>query len=104
MDTDAPCSPRPDPDPDPDPIRLDAVGLICPEPVLEARKALARMQANELLEIRTDDPLAELDFQVFCERTGHRLVSSQETEGVRTTCIRKVASGASKPGESTRPA
>ena len=68
---------------------LDATGLICPEPVLRARARLAQLDAGDVLEVVTDDPMAELDFQVFCDRTGHRLESSTERGGVRVTRIRK---------------
>jgi tRNA 2-thiouridine synthesizing protein A len=71
--------------------RLDALGLICPEPVLRARARLAAMADDEVLEIHTDDPMAELDFRVFCDRTGHVLESSREREGVRVTRIRRRA-------------
>ena len=54
---------------------LDATGLICPMPVLKARKALTGMQAGEELEVLTTDPAAPKDFEAFCEATGHRLLS-----------------------------
>ncbi|MEO1226328.1 MAG: sulfurtransferase TusA family protein [Pseudomonadota bacterium] len=54
---------------------LDATGLICPMPVLKARKALTDMQAGEELEVLTTDPAAHKDFGAFCETTGHRLLS-----------------------------
>ncbi len=71
--------------------QLDARGLICPEPVLRARTRLAEMTEGDVLEIHTDDPMAELDFRVFCDRTGHVLESSREREGVRVTKIRRRA-------------
>lgn len=70
---------------------VDALGLICPAPVLRAREVLESMGAGQLLEILTDDPLAELDLQVFCDRTGHRLVASTEADGVLRTRIRRRA-------------
>ncbi len=54
---------------------LDATGLICPMPVLKARKALTGMQAGEQLEVLTTDPAAPKDFEAFCEATGHLLLS-----------------------------
>ncbi|MDX1571755.1 MAG: sulfurtransferase TusA family protein [Xanthomonadales bacterium] len=51
----------------------DARGLICPEPVLRARQALKSMPAGAVLELVASDPHAELDFEVFCHRTGHGL-------------------------------
>ena len=60
--------------------QLDATGLICPMPVLKARKALTGMAPGEVLEVSTTDPAARGDFTAFCEATGHRLVSVA-TEG-----------------------
>lgn len=54
---------------------LDATGLICPMPVLKARKALTGMQAGEALEVLTTDPAAPKDFEAFCDATGHLLLS-----------------------------
>lgn len=68
---------------------LDAVGLLCPEPLLRARAMLSEMEKGELLDVLTDDPMAELDFQVFCDRTGHALVSSRTVSGVLRTRIRR---------------
>ena len=50
---------------------LDATGLLCPEPVFRTRLALAEMEPGQLLEVSADDPLAEVDMAVFCQRTGH---------------------------------
>lgn len=35
---------------------LDARGLLCPLPVLKARKRLMQMEPGEVLEILADDP------------------------------------------------
>ncbi|MEM1082148.1 MAG: sulfurtransferase TusA family protein [Pseudomonadota bacterium] len=59
---------------------LNARGLICPEPVLRAGQQLRRLTSGQLLEVLADDPLAELDFQVFCDQTGHSLVSMVRIE------------------------
>lgn len=68
---------------------LDAVGLICPEPVFRVRRRLATMRAGNVLRVLTDDPLAELDLAVFCQRTGHELIESRDCDGVRISRIRK---------------
>ncbi|MFU8878480.1 MAG: sulfurtransferase TusA family protein, partial [Wenzhouxiangellaceae bacterium] len=49
---------------------LDALGMQCPEPVVHARNRLAHMAPGRVLEVLVDDPLAELDFTVFCRRAG----------------------------------
>ena len=56
---------------------VDAVGLLCPLPVLRARKTLIGMQPRQTLRIRTSDPVAVIDIPHFCTEAGHRLVSSE---------------------------
>ena len=70
-------------------LRVDAVGLICPEPALRARNALDRLRPGALLEVLTDDPLAEVDLRILCDRGGHEWIESAETDGVRRTRIRR---------------
>ncbi len=69
--------------------RVDAIGLICPEPALRARRALDRLRPGQMLEIVTDDPLAGVDLQILCDRGGHEWVGSAEADGVRCTRIRR---------------
>ena len=61
--------------------RIDARGLICPLPVLKARKRLSGMAAGEILEVLTTDTAAPEDFRHFCEATGHRLLALDEADG-----------------------
>ncbi len=70
---------------------LDAKGLLCPLPVLKARRALKQMPAGEVLEVLATDPGAVEDFKSFCEVTGHQLVASTEADGVFSFVIRKRA-------------
>lgn len=68
---------------------LDATGLLCPLPVLKARKALKAMPDGETLEILATDPGAVKDFAAFCRTTGHLLVESTESAGTFRFLIRK---------------
>ena len=70
-------------------VALDAQGLLCPLPVLRARKAMKALQAGELLEVLATDPGAVGDFAAFCSTTGDELVESSEKEGVFRFLIRK---------------
>ncbi|HWK45734.1 MAG TPA: sulfurtransferase TusA family protein [Stellaceae bacterium] len=56
--------------------RLDASGLLCPLPVLKARKALKAVAIGDLLDIVATDPGAAKDFPAFCETTGNTLVET----------------------------
>jgi tRNA 2-thiouridine synthesizing protein A len=57
---------------------LDACGLICPLPVLKARKALSTLSAGDILRVRVTDPAAPKDFRLFCAETGHVLKSVRD--------------------------
>ncbi|QPH56106.1 sulfurtransferase TusA family protein [Pontivivens ytuae] len=52
---------------------LDATGLLCPLPVLKARKRLQALAPGETLSVRTDDPAAVVDIPHFCTEQGHVL-------------------------------
>ena len=53
---------------------LDTRGLNCPLPILKAKKALADMQAGDLLKVFATDPGSMRDFQAFARQTGNELV------------------------------
>lgn len=58
---------------------LDALGLLCPLPVLKARKRLALMQPGEVLILLANDPAAVVDVPHFCTEAGHRLLDIVES-------------------------
>ena len=60
---------------------LDATGLLCPLPVLKARRALKAVPAGGLLEVLATDPGATKDFEHFCHTTGCELVMASEQDG-----------------------
>jgi tRNA 2-thiouridine synthesizing protein A len=74
-----------------DVMTLDATGLLCPLPVLKARKALKPLAPGAVLEIRATDQGAVKDFAAFCRTTGNELISSREEDGVFIFAIRKTA-------------
>lgn len=48
--------------------------MVCPLPVLKARKMLQSMRPGEILEVTATDPAAARDFAAFCDASGHRLI------------------------------
>ncbi|SEN21752.1 sulfurtransferase TusA family protein [Nitrosomonas marina] len=59
---------------------LDARGLVCPLPILRTKQSLAGMASGEILKVVATDPAAEIDFQVFAEQTGNRLLAMSSTD------------------------
>ncbi|MBV9825778.1 MAG: sulfurtransferase TusA family protein [Alphaproteobacteria bacterium] len=71
---------------------LDAKGLLCPLPVLKARRALKAVPAGGVLEVLATDPGAAKDFVHFCDTTGCELLESSEPkEGILRFLLRKPA-------------
>lgn len=63
---------------------LDTSGLVCPIPILKAKKALSEMTAGATLEVLATDDAAPKDFAAFCRATGNTLVESvREGDGYR---------------------
>ncbi len=62
---------------------VDATGLICPLPVLRARKRLSGMAPGAVLRLTTTDPAAAVDVPHFCAEAGHTLLA-ESTEGAAT--------------------
>ncbi|MBP0480968.1 sulfurtransferase TusA family protein [Sagittula salina] len=57
---------------------LDATGLLCPLPVLKARKRLMALSSGDVLIVTTDDPAAVIDIPHFCAEAGHTLQDAGE--------------------------
>ena len=60
---------------------LDARGLICPLPILKAKKALSDMHSGEILKVLATDPGSVRDFQAFARQTGNDLIDQQALHG-----------------------
>lgn len=68
---------------------LDATGLLCPLPVLKARKRLKSLPDGAVLEMLADDPAAIIDVPHFCAEAGHDLLSQTDDGVHQVYLIRK---------------
>jgi len=68
---------------------LDATGLLCPLPVLKARKRLKSLMPGAVLEVLADDPAAIIDVPHFCVEAGHDLIAQSENDAHQIYLIRK---------------
>lgn len=68
---------------------LDCQGLLCPLPVLRARKRLIAMAPGTVLRVTTTDPMAQIDLPHFCAEAGHALLDSTTAGPVTTFLIRR---------------
>ena len=68
---------------------LDARGLLCPLPVLKARKRLQGMQSGQVLRLVATDPAAVIDVPHFCTESGHAFLGVSEVQDAQVYLIRK---------------
>lgn len=73
-------------------ITLDLSGLLCPLPVLKARKRLLQMAAGEILCVIATDPMAAVDMPHFCTEQGYDLIAQEKRGEKLVFRIRKVPS------------
>jgi tRNA 2-thiouridine synthesizing protein A len=64
-----------------EPETLDVQGLLCPLPVLKARKRLRAMAHDQILRVLATDPAALIDVPHFCMESGHELLGVDEIDG-----------------------
>lgn len=53
--------------------QIDAVGLVCPLPILRLKKRIRDLPSGAQVEFLADDPSGRRDLQKLCELTGHRI-------------------------------
>ena len=63
-------------------LELDLCGLECPLPILRSKKAIAGLEAGQLMHVTATDPGSQKDFPAFCKVTGHLLKENWQEEGV----------------------
>jgi tRNA 2-thiouridine synthesizing protein A len=70
---------------------VDCEGLLCPLPVLRARKVLLGMAPQTVLCLRATDPMAAVDLPHFCAQSGHQYLGADGTGAVTRHFIRAKA-------------
>ncbi len=68
---------------------LDATGLLCPLPVLKARKRLRALKSGQVLKMLTSDPAAIVDVPHFCAEQGHKLLDQVDDDGIQVYFLQK---------------
>jgi tRNA 2-thiouridine synthesizing protein A len=68
---------------------LDLSGLLCPLPVLKARRKLEAMASDCILVVLATDPMAAIDMPHFCNEQGHTLLSQDKSGTTLTFRIKR---------------
>ncbi|WP_435136607.1 sulfurtransferase TusA family protein [Pseudopelagicola sp. nBUS_19] len=70
-------------------LEIDAIGLLCPLPVLRLRKRMASLPLGTHVRLLADDPAAIVDVPHFCAEAGHRFVSMTDENGKISFLVEK---------------
>ena len=68
---------------------IDCEGLLCPLPVLRARKRLMAMPPGQVLRVRATDAMAAIDLPQFCAEAGHIFLGAGNDGPVGLYLIRR---------------
>lgn len=58
--------------------QVDAIGLLCPLPVLRLRKVLLAQPPGGCVALLASDPMAAIDVPHFCAEGGHLFLDQQD--------------------------
>ena len=67
-------------------VKLDALGLKCPQPVLKIAATSADLKEGDTLEVLADCPTFEKDVRLWCERVKKTLLWIKDEENGRKRC------------------
>lgn len=70
-------------------VEVDCAGLLCPLPVLRARKRLIGMESGQVLAVLATDAMAAIDLPHFCGQAGHLFLGSEPACGATRYLIRR---------------
>lgn len=60
-------------------VEIDAIGLLCPLPVLRLRKRMAGLTEGAVVTLLASDPASRIDVPHFCATEGHDLLAESTT-------------------------
>jgi tRNA 2-thiouridine synthesizing protein A len=64
-------------------VRLDALGLLCPMPVIRTQDRVRGLAAGTTLEVLATDPGAVHDIRAWCRVHGHQFLDDRECRDAR---------------------
>jgi cysteine desulfurase len=64
-------------------LTIDALGKLCPLPVIELGKRIGDVPVGAVVRVLADDPAARLDIPAWCRMTGQDFLGTEPVEGGR---------------------
>ncbi len=72
-------------------VKISTVGLNCPKPLIETRKAMRKLAAGDVLIVEGDHAVSKNEIQQAVKDTGDAVLGVEETGGKWTIKIQKGA-------------
>lgn len=69
---------------------VDAVGMLCPMPILKTVQAVKEMKVGEVLEIIATDEGIKKDIKNWCDMMGHELLDIQQIDNKIIVHLKKL--------------
>ena len=68
---------------------VDARGTACPGPLLEAKKAIGTIKADDIMEVLSADEGTKVDIPKWCAKQGHEYLGTIEESGYFRIFLKK---------------
>ncbi len=69
---------------------IDAVGMLCPMPILKTVQAVKEMNVGDVLEITATDEGIKRDIKNWCDMMGHELIDIQDKDNKIIVHLKKL--------------
>lgn len=73
-----------------DEIKISTIGMNCPKPLIETRKALRKMEKGQILIVEGDHKISKKEIPQAMKDTGDEVISIDEKESHWVIKIKKV--------------
>ena len=60
---------------------IDARGMACPGPLLEAKKGIGSVKVGQVIEVKSNDKASRLDISAWAGKVGHEYLGFLEADG-----------------------
>ncbi|HZH60352.1 MAG TPA: sulfurtransferase TusA family protein [Metabacillus sp.] len=70
-------------------LLVDAKGLVCPMPIVRAKKAMTEVEAGQVLEVQATDKGSKADIHAWAKSSGHQYLGTLEEGDVLKHYLRK---------------
>ena len=68
---------------------VDARGTACPGPLLEAKKAIGTIKADDIMEVLSADEGTKVDIPKWCAKQGHEYLGTIDESGYFRIFLKK---------------